>query len=140
MGQRRILIVDDDPHVCRVMSYALGKAGYCVEAAYSAGEALASASAQPPELAVLDLGLPDGDGFLLCRKLKALLPHLRVVILTGRSSSEDSQQASAAGADEYMTKPFSPTALDRAIGRLLNETQHTDVRAHEMTPSDGRTS
>jgi len=121
MGQATVLVVDDDPHVCRVTCYALRKAGYTAATAYSAEGALQAAAAAPPAVVVLDLALPDGDGCSVCARLKAGGEWPRVVILTGRSSPKDFQRATNAGADEYMTKPFSPSALIRTVRNLLDQ-------------------
>jgi two-component system KDP operon response regulator KdpE len=109
-----ILVVDDDPGIRRALRVMLGGAGYHVETATSAGEALVKAESHPPEAVILDLLLPDGRGTDVCR---ALRKWTTVPILVLSAVAERSEKVAAldAGADDYVTKPFS---VEELLARL----------------------
>jgi len=122
-GRRLILIVDDEPSV-RAMVHAsiyVRRARYRVVEAGNAADALALAWAQQPQLILLDVALPDHDGFWVCRSLKnsPTTAHIPVIMLTAMSLPSDRQQAIEAGADGYIVKPFSPRALLEELDRRL---------------------
>lgn len=119
---RRILAVDDDPNVLRLLSLILGGEGYQVTAARTVREALAALRADPVDLVVLDLGLPDGSGLEVLREVRVTLQTaaLPVLILTGRGEA-DGTEAIRHGANEYLSKPLSATALLRVVSALLRE-------------------
>ena len=122
-GRRLILIVDDEPSV-RAMVHAsiyVRQARYRVVEAGNAAEALELARALQPHLILLDVALPDHDGFWVCRSLKrsAATAHIPVIMLTAMSLPSDRQQAVEAGADGYIVKPFSPRALIEELDRRL---------------------
>ncbi|MFR9675066.1 response regulator transcription factor [Streptomyces sp. TR06-5] len=114
----RVLVVDDDPTVLEVVSRYLGRAGYTVDRAADGREALAHAESAPPDLVVLDLMLPGLDGFEVCRALRARGP-LPVVMLTARGDEEDRIMGLEIGADDYVTKPFSPRELVLRVQSVL---------------------
>jgi two-component system KDP operon response regulator KdpE len=117
----RILIVDDEPQILRALRINLHARGYEVITAADGAEALHSAAAHHPDLVVLDLGLPDIDGVEVIRKLRTWTP-LPIVILSGRTDSRGKVHALDAGADDYVTKPFSIEELlarIRAVTRRL---------------------
>jgi two-component system cell cycle response regulator len=121
--RRLILIVDDEPSV-RAMVHAsiyVRHARYRVIEAGNAADALAQAWAQLPQLILLDVALPDHDGFWVCRSLKNTpsTAHIPVIMLTAMSLPSDRQQAVEAGADGYIVKPFSPRALLEELDRRL---------------------
>ncbi len=121
--RRLILIVDDEPSV-RAMVHAsinVRQARYRVVEASNATEALEVALAQQPQLILLDVALPDHDGFWVCRSLKQspVTAHIPVIMLTAMSLPSDRQQAIEAGADGYIVKPFSPRALLEELDRRL---------------------
>jgi len=97
------------------------RARYRVVEAGSAAEALAVARAQQPQLVLLDVALPDHDGFWVCRTLKndPTTAHIPVIMLTAMSLSSDRDEAIEAGADAYIVKPFSPRALLEELDRRL---------------------
>jgi CheY-like chemotaxis protein len=122
-ARRLILIVDDEPSV-RAMVHAsiyVRRARYRVVEAGNAAEALALAQAQQPQLILLDVALPDQDGFWVCRSLKTTpsTAHIPVIMLTAMSLPSDRKQAIEAGADGYIVKPFSPRALLEELDRRL---------------------
>ena len=112
----KILIVDDEPHVLCSLGFVLKRAGYEVLHARTGTEALAVIDQQRPALVFLDVMLPGADGHEVCRRVRAdpELAGTHVIMLTAKGQPADRQRALAAGADDYMTKPFSPSrALER---------------------------
>ncbi len=111
----RILVVDDDPGVRSSLERALRLDGYEVEAAPDGTTALRSLAVSPPDAVVLDLGLPDVDGLVVCRRLRSTGDDTPVLILTARDAVDDRVQGLDAGADDYLVKPF---ALAELLARL----------------------
>jgi DNA-binding response OmpR family regulator len=118
----RILVIEDDPATRQMLADYLGEHGLSVQTAGTASEARRLAAGDGVDLAVLDLGLPDQDGMDLARELsgKSGLP---VVILTGRSHEADRVLGLELGADDYLTKPFSPRELLARIRAVLRRAQ-----------------
>jgi len=108
----RILIVDDEPSILATMAPLLRGRGYEVSTATSGHAALDAVDRQPPQLVILDLGLPDLDGIEVCRRLREgrAIP---ILVLSARGAEQDKVSALDAGADDYVTKPFG-SALRRA--------------------------
>jgi DNA-binding response OmpR family regulator len=107
----RVVVVEDDAEIGPELAQALTGHGFAVEWAPDGVAALAAVARQPPDLVLLDLGLPDVDGVALCRRLRVLLPQVVVVVLTARTEELDVVVALDAGADDYLTKPFRLTEL-----------------------------
>jgi DNA-binding response OmpR family regulator len=107
----RVVVVEDDAEIGPELAQALTGHGFAAEWAPDGVAALAAVARQPPDLVLLDLGLPDVDGVALCRRLRALLPQVVVVVLTARTEELDVVVALDAGADDYLTKPFRLTEL-----------------------------
>src|SRR5437879_8283624 len=103
----RILVVDDDPTVAEVVARYLEREGCQVEVVGDGVTAVERATADPPDLMVLDLMLPGLDGLEVCRRLRALAP-VPVIMLTARGEETDRIIGLDLGADDYLTKPFSP--------------------------------
>ena len=122
-GQRLILIVDDEPSVRAMVnaSIRVRASRYRVVEAGNAADALAQARERHPDLVLLDVALPDHDGFWVCRELKtdAQTSHIQVIMLTAMGLASDREQALEAGADGYIVKPFSPRALVEELDRRL---------------------
>jgi two-component system KDP operon response regulator KdpE len=110
----RVLVVDDEPQILRALAINLRARGYDVATAGDGGEALASAGSQPPDVVVLDLGLPDMDGVAVITDLRRW-SAVPILVLSGRSDSADKVDALDAGADDYVTKPF---GMDELLARL----------------------
>jgi two-component system, OmpR family, KDP operon response regulator KdpE len=110
----RILVVDDEPQILRALAINLRARGYDVATAGDGEEALESAAAHPPDVVVLDLGLPDMDGVAVIQALRGW-SKVPVLVLSGRSDSADKVDALDAGADDYVTKPF---GMDELLARL----------------------
>ncbi|MEU8296398.1 response regulator [Micromonospora sp. NPDC048909] len=125
----RILVVDDEPQILRALRINLRARRYDVEVADTGAGALKAAASHPPDLVVLDLGLPDMDGVEVIRGLRGWTT-VPIIVLSGRAGSEDKVDALDAGADDYVTKPFGVEELlarIRAVTRRLSAA--TDVTA-----------
>jgi two-component system OmpR family response regulator len=125
----RILVVDDESSITELLSTALRYMGYEVATARTGGTALQQASAMSPDLIVLDVMLPDMDGFEVCRRLRADGDFVPVIFLTARDAEDDRVTGFIRGGDDYVTKPFSLEELTLRIGALLRRTRTTDDRA-----------
>ena len=108
-----ILVVDDEVGLTRALAINLRAHGYDVETARDGRTALAAAGARPPDLTVLDLGLPDMDGVEVVRGLRGWTA-VPIIVLSGRADSTDKVEALDAGADDYVTKPF---GMDELLAR-----------------------
>ena len=119
--KEKILIIEDDKHISKLIYYNLEKAGYDCSAFYKGEEALKSLAKQPVELVILDIMLPEMDGLEVCRSLKqdAKLKHIPVIMLTAKGEEVDRVVGLELGADDYMTKPFSPRELILRIKAIL---------------------
>ncbi|OAV60142.1 response regulator transcription factor [Enteractinococcus helveticum] len=113
--EAKLLVVDDEPNIRELLSTSLRFAGFEVVAAANGREALEAAEAHNPDLAVLDVMLPDMDGFTVTRKLRASGRFFPVVFLTARDETEDKVTGLTVGGDDYVTKPFS---LDEVVARI----------------------
>ena len=110
----RILVVDDEPQILRALRINLSARQYDVVTAADGAAALREARPSRPDLVVLDLGLPDIDGVEVIRRLRAWTP-VPIIVLSGRAGSDDKVDALDAGADDYVTKPFS---VDELLARI----------------------
>lgn len=115
---RRVLIVEDEPDLRRVLAAYLTRDGYEVTEAATGPDALALARRDDPDVIVLDLGLPTLDGVEVCRRLRTF-SDAYVVMLTARDSEQAKVAGLTAGADDYLTKPFSPRELLARIAAML---------------------
>jgi CheY-like chemotaxis protein len=117
LAPRRILVVDDNHDAAESLSMLLKLMGQKVQVAFSAPEALAAARLDPPEMAFLDIGMPDMDGYELARRLRAdpELRHMVLVALTGWGQDKDRQRSREVGFDHHLTKPADPEALHQLL-------------------------
>ncbi|MDB4881316.1 MAG: phoB [Gemmatimonadetes bacterium] len=120
-GGERILVVDDEPDIVALVAYHLAKNGYRVSTASSGTEALESARRDRPALVVLDLMLPGMSGYEVLEQLRAgdATRAVAVLMLTARREEPDRIQGLSLGADDYLTKPFSPQELVLRVGAIL---------------------
>lgn len=118
-----VLVVEDDPRVSDSLARGLGEAGYTVETAATLREAEARLKRGPAALIVLDLGLPDGDGTALLRRLRQAGERLPVIILTARDTVDDRVSGLDEGADDYLAKPFSFQELLARVRARLRATR-----------------
>ena len=130
----RILVVDDEPQILRVLRINLVARQYEVLTAATGTEALQSAENDHPDLVVLDLGLPDLDGVEVIRRLRAWT-RVPVIVLSGRVESHDKVAALDAGADDYVTKPFS---VDELLARIRVVTRRRSDTGPATCVSIGR--
>jgi PAS domain S-box-containing protein len=117
---RRVLIVDDNVDAANSLSMLLSLQGHETQVAYGAKEALACSGSFRPDIGLLDIGLPEMDGYELARRLRAMpeMSRLRLVALTGYGQAEDQQRALAAGFDAHLVKPIDLVALERALTEI----------------------
>jgi CheY-like chemotaxis protein len=114
---RRILIVDDNADAANSLALVLGLDGHVTEAVYSATEALSRAESFRPEVILLDIGLPEMDGYEVARRLRERpeLAGIRIVALTGYGQSDDVRRAREVGFNDHLTKPVDFNELARAL-------------------------
>ncbi|MCY1659101.1 MULTISPECIES: response regulator transcription factor [Dietzia] len=132
-ARRRVLVVDDEPHIRRVLRGYLEADGFAVDEAGTAAQARELVGAA--DLVLLDIGLPDGNGLDLLRDLRAVSP-VYVILVTARAEEVDRLIGLEAGADDYVVKPFSPrevTARVRAVLRRARETGPVVVATPPLT-------
>ncbi|PSK63526.1 Transcriptional regulatory protein KdpE [Micromonospora sp. MH33] len=125
----RILVVDDEPQILRALRINLRARGYDVEVVDCGTAALKAAASHPPDLVVLDLGLPDLDGVEVIRGLRGWT-GVPIIVLSGRAGSEDKVAALDAGADDYVTKPF---GVDELLARIRAVTRRLTVPPGDST-------
>jgi DNA-binding response OmpR family regulator len=121
---RRILIVDDEPYILKIVSFKLRRAGFVALEASDPSTAWTMAITQRPDLVLLDVGLgTDVDGFELAERLRAhdATRRIPIIMLTARALTEDIVRGRQVGADGYITKPFSPTEVIDKVTTILGE-------------------
>ena len=111
----RLLVVEDEPNILELLAASLRYAGFDVVTAAAGSEAVQAAQRHRPDLIVLDVMLPDMDGFDVIRRLRGGGAQIPVVFLTARDSTEDKIRGLTLGGDDYVTKPFS---LEEVIARI----------------------
>lgn len=121
MKQRTVLVVDDEPFICRSLSFVLRKDNYNVLEARNGEEALAAIRQHRPDLVFLDVMMPKINGFEVTRIVRAdpTLAQVKIILLTAKGQDSDRETGRQAGADEYMTKPFSPTKILERARQIL---------------------
>lgn len=115
---QRILLLEDEPAIADTLLYALKSEGFEVTHVQLASEALAAFRTQAPDLAILDVGVPDGNGFDVCRVIRKT-SELPIVFLTARSEEIDRVLGLELGADDYVSKPFSPREVCARVRAIL---------------------
>jgi DNA-binding response OmpR family regulator len=124
-----LLVVEDDEAIAEPLVRALVREGHDVAHAASGEAALEMATASPPEVVVLDVGLPGIDGIEVCRRLIEHRPRPAILMLTARSSELDEVLGLDAGADDYLTKPFTLSVLAARVRALLRRAEPGAVEA-----------
>ena len=132
MNQKKILVVDDDPHIREVISFALQKAGMEVLSAENGQQALTLFTASPTDLIVLDINMPEMDGLAYCREIRKF-SEVPILFLSSRDDEIDRILGLEIGGDDYVTKPFSPRELVARINVILKRTQTVSGAADETT-------
>jgi DNA-binding response OmpR family regulator len=130
-GRKKILIVEDEPDIARGLRDALDFEGFDVSAVGTGSEGITTVRSTTPDLVILDLMLPDLNGFQVCEQIRASHPTLPVIMLTARSQEADKIRGLEVGADDYVTKPFSVGELVARIGAIFRRMQRTAGSADE---------
>lgn len=132
----RILVVDDEPNIVDVVSMALRYQGFNVESAGTGAEALAAVQRFRPHLMVLDVMLPDMEGFEVAERLGAERSHVPIIFLTARDATEDKLRGLTSGGDDYVTKPFSLEELVARIRIILRRVGLSAVESSRLVFED----
>src|SRR3954467_10676699 len=132
----RILVVDDEPNIVDVVAMALRYQGFNVATAANGTEALNQVNAYRPHLIVLDVMLPDMDGFNVAERLGAQRAGVPIIFLTARDSTEDKIRGLTTGGDDYVTKPFSLEELVARIRTILRRTGAAETDSARLTFED----
>ena len=132
----KVLVVDDDPALLRVLSMGLGARGHQVVTAVNGRQALAAVSTTPIDLIVLDLGLPDIDGLDVCRQLRSAL-DVPIIVLSADADEDRKVAALDGGADDYVTKPFGMAELDARLRLAARHWGQRNAEAPESTIAVG---
>ncbi|NOZ56202.1 MAG: response regulator [Calditrichaeota bacterium] len=117
----KILIADDEPFIARSLSYVLEKSGYEIYIARDGEEAVRRAVDVKPDLVFLDLMMPKKNGYEVCTEIRnhPELQHVPIILITAKGQKADLERGLQAGANEYMTKPFSPTQVVARVKEVL---------------------
>lgn len=121
MARRKILVVDDERYILHILDFSLGSEGYEVITAGDGEQAVERTKSEKPDLIVMDIMMPKMDGFEACKLIKSD-PDTReipVIMLTAKGREVDKNRGMEAGADEYLTKPFSPAKLIERVHSVL---------------------
>lgn len=132
---KTILVVDDEPKIVQLARDYLEHAGFSVLMASDGAMALATARAEKPDLIVLDLGLPDRDGLDVCRALRRV-SNVPIIMLTARAEESDKLIGLELGADDYLTKPFSPKELVARVRVVLRRFENAAAAAEVIRAAD----
>ena len=140
----RIAVVDDEQDIAELAALHLRKANFSVQEYYDAASFMASLRGEMPQAIILDLMLPDADGYEICRALKAdgNYAHIPVIMLTAKGEEADKVRGLELGADDYVTKPFSPRELVTRVKAVLRrnlvaQETGTMVRLGDAVFADG---
>ncbi len=132
----RVLVVDDEPNIVDVISMALRYEGFAVAAAASGAEAIAQVTAFRPHLVVLDIMLPDMEGFDVAERLSAKRIDVPIIFLTARDATEDKVRGLTIGGDDYVTKPFSLEELVARIRTILRRSGLAEEDSNRLVFED----
>jgi len=132
----RVLVVDDEANIAELVATALRYEGFEVQTAADGASALAAVRDLAPDLVVLDVMLPDADGFELQKRIRADGQHVPVLFLTARDAVEDRVRGLTLGADDYMTKPFSLEELVARVHAVLRRTSGDAAVSHRLSFAD----
>ena len=130
---RTILVVDDDPHIREVISFALEQAGMTPVEAMNGQKALDIVHQESPALIILDINMPEVDGFQFCKELRKT-SEVPILFLSARDDEIDRVVGLEIGGDDYVSKPFSPRELIARVNAILKRAQATQTRMHKDSP------
>jgi DNA-binding response OmpR family regulator len=119
---RRVLVVDDEPNIIMSLRFLMEREGFEVEVAQTGAAALAALERKPADLVLLDVMMPELDGFEVCQRIRGnpAWSHTRVIMLTAKGREVERDKGLALGADEYITKPFSTRELVARVKEILD--------------------
>jgi two-component system, OmpR family, catabolic regulation response regulator CreB len=134
MPMNNILLLEDDPTIAKTVVYALERAGLAATHCLLVQDALQQIERQVPDLLILDIGLPDGNGLDVCRKMRASLSHQHIPILMLSAHGEEIDRILGLelGADDYVTKPFSPRELVARVNALLRRSSASTAQTTSL--------
>ncbi len=135
-GAHRVLVVDDEPNIVDVISMALRYEGFEVASAGTGAEALSAVREQRPHVMLLDVMLPDMEGFDVARRLGADRARVPIIFLTARDATEDRVRGLTVGGDDYVTKPFSLEELVARVRALLRRSGAAEADDSVLTFAD----
>jgi len=123
MAKGKILVVDDEIYIVHILDFSLAMEGYEVLTALDGEQALEKARSEQPDLIVLDIMMPKLDGYETCRMLKGddITREIPVILLSAKGRNVDQKIGFEVGADDYITKPFSPRKLVERINAILGQ-------------------
>ena|SRR5690606_20703254 len=119
---KRVLVVDDEPNIVMSLRFLMERAGFEVEVASTGHAAVAALERQPADLVLLDIMIPELDGFEVCQRIRAnpAWQNTKIVMLTAKGREVERDKGLALGADDYVTKPFSTRDLVAMVERMLD--------------------
>ena len=122
LREKKILIVDDEPFILKSLSFVLTKEGFHIDTATNGLEAMEKILREKPDIVFLDIMMPKMNGMEVCQWIRKdpLLKDIYVIILTAKGQEMDREKGFSIGADEYMTKPFSPSSVVQRIKEILH--------------------
>lgn len=124
---KTILVIEDEISIATLLKYNLEKAGFHVLISYDGKEGLEIALSRNPDLIILDLMLPTLDGMEICKEIRIQQKNIPIIMLTARDDEFNIVLGLELGADDYMTKPFSPRELVARVKAVLRRFKHTDI-------------
>lgn len=133
---QRVLVVDDEQSIVTLLKYNLEQSGYVVEVAQDGEEALQKEKETQPDLIVLDVMLPKKDGIEVCKTIRSDKNQVPILMLTAKDDEFDRVLGLELGADDYMTKPFSPREVVARVKAILRRSSLVDTVRHEEEDED----
>jgi len=121
LKEKKILIVDDEPFILKSLSFVLTKEGFQIDTATNGLEAIEKIQEDKPDLVFLDIMMPKKNGMEVCQWIRKdpVAKDIYIILLTAKGQEMDRERGFSIGADEYMTKPFSPSSVVRRINEIL---------------------
>jgi DNA-binding response OmpR family regulator len=131
VSRKKILIIDDDAFIRRPLEFILREEGFAPVTAVDGEDGLAKIEGDRPDLIVLDVMMPGMDGFDVCRRVRndPRFSSIPVILLTAKGQESDCERGRAAGATDFMSKPYSPSELLRRVREILSEAERAGAKA-----------
>jgi DNA-binding NtrC family response regulator len=131
MNSKRILIIDDDQSICLTLYHALAGLGHEIETVHSGEDALAAIENRDFGILLLDIWMPGIDGMEVLRRMKAIAPHIRVIMMTAHGGIESAVEAMKLGAVDFIQKPFTPPEIRELVGTVIQREALDDSMAKD---------